>query len=118
MTTTELAKRHCRRWLAVLALAGFSASAGACSRTHLGADYGKSYTSWFAMQHARNETADSEPTKRALGSLDSQEASAISRNYRRTVGAQEATQGSMVMIGQTHGGTEGYVPPPSVPGGQ
>lgn len=120
MTTTELAKRHGRRWLAVLALAGFSASVGACSRTHLGGDYGKSYTAWFAMQHVRTEPADSEPTKRALTSLDSQEASAISKNYRRTVGGQEGQTpgGGMVMIGQAHGGSEGYVPPPSVPGGQ
>jgi hypothetical protein len=120
MTTKELAKRQCRRWLAVLALASLSASAGACSRAHLGGDYGKSYTAWFVMQHVRTEPADSEPTKRALTSLDSQEASAISKNYRRTVGGSEgqAPGGGMVMISQAHGGSEAYVPPPSGPGGQ
>ncbi len=118
MTTTHTFEGRARRWLIVLALAGFATFAGACDRAHLSSYYGQSYTAWFAMQHVRNEPADTEATKRALTSLDAQEAATISKNYRRAVGAQEGQgQGQMVMIGQSHGG-EAYTPPPSVPGGQ
>lgn len=120
MTTTNRFEGRARRWLIVLALAGFSTLAGACNRAHLDANYGQSFDAWFAMQHIRSEPANTEATKRALTSLDSQEASTISKNYRRTVGGQgESQQGQMVMIGQTHGGgVEAYTPPPSVPGSQ
>ena len=110
-----------RRWVVAIALLGLSGLAGACDRTHLGSAYGQSFNAWFAMQHVRSEPADSEPTRRALGSLDAQEAAAISKNYRRTVGGQSEGQGQgqMVMIGQAHtGGGDSYTPPPSVPGGQ
>jgi hypothetical protein len=114
-------EERARRWLVAIALLGLSTLAGACDRTHLGPAYGQSFNAWFAMQQVRSTPADSEPTKRALSSLDSQEASAISKNYRRTVGGQSEGQGQgqMVMIGQAHnGGTDSYTPPPSVPGGQ
>ena len=118
MTTTNRFEGRARRWLIVLALAGFSTFAGACDRAHLGANYGQSFNAWFAMQHVRSEPADTDATKRALVSLDAQEAATISKNYRRTVGGQDNQgTGQMVMIGQTHGG-EAYTPPPSVPGGQ
>jgi hypothetical protein len=113
-------EERARRWLAAIALLGLSTLAGACDRTHLGPAYGQSFNAWFAMQQVRSTPADSEPTRRALSSLDSQEAAAISKNYRRTVGGQsEAGQGQMVMIGQAHtGGGDSYTPPPSVPQGQ
>jgi len=113
-------EERARRWLVVVVLLGLSTLAGACDRTYLSPTYGQSFNAWFAMQHVRSQPADSEATKRALGSLDSQEAAAISKNYRRTVGGQtEGGQGQMVMIGQARGGgTESYTPPPSVPGGQ
>ncbi len=115
MTTTN----GSRLILLALALAATLGGA-ACNRAHLSPYYGKSYNAWFASQHVRTEPADSEPTRRALSSLDAQEAAAISKNYRRTVGGQDSqSQGQMVMIGQAHGGSsEGYTPPPSVPGGQ
>ena len=70
------------------------------------------------MQHVRSEPANTEATRRALTSLDAQEAATISKNYRRNVGGQDSQgQGQMVMSGQSHGG-ESYTPPPSVPGGQ
>jgi hypothetical protein len=119
MTTTNRFAGRARRWLILLALAGFSASAGACDRAHLSSYYGQSFNSWFAMQHVRNAPADTDATRRALTSLDSQEAATISKNYRRTVGGQgESQQGQMVMIGQHGGGVETYTPPPSVPGSQ
>ena len=114
-------EERARRWLAALALLGLSALAGACDRTHLGSAYGQSFNAWFAMQHVRSAPNDSEATKRALGSLDAQEATAISKSYRRTVGGQTegSGQGQMLMIGQGHtGGGDSYTPPPSVPQGQ
>ena len=102
----------------VLALGGFATFAGACDRAHLSSYYGQSYEAWFAMQHVRSQPADSEATKRALTSLDAQEAATISKNYRHAVGAAE-NQGQMVMVGQNRAGSiEAYTPPPSVPGGQ
>ena len=120
MTTTNTFERRARRWLTVLALAGFSTVAGACDRAHLSSYYGQSFNSWFAMQHVRSEPSNSEATKRALTSLDAQEAATISKNYRRNVGAAENQgQGQMVMVGQNRAGSvEAYTPPPSVPGGQ
>ena len=120
MTTTNTFEGRARRWLIVLGLAGFSTFAGACDRAHLSPYYGQSFNAWFAMQHVRSEPADTEATKRALTSLDAQEAATISKNYRRNVGAAEGQgQGQMVMIGGNRGGgLEAYTPPPSVPGGQ
>ncbi len=119
MTTTNRTRAP-KRWLALLALLGLPALAGACDRSHLSSYYGRSYATWFAAQHVRSTPADSEATKRALSSLDAQEAAAVSKNYRRAVGSdQQQGQGQMVMIGQGRSGTaEGYTPPPSVPGGQ
>ncbi|HXT99010.1 MAG TPA: hypothetical protein VN853_22105 [Polyangia bacterium] len=118
MTTTP-ARAAKFRWLALLAAAGFAVFAGAsCDRAHLSPYYGKSYAAWFNAQHIRTEPAQSEATKRALSSLDAQEAAAVSKNYRRVVGADAPQGGQMVMIGQRGGGPEGYTPPPSVPGGQ
>jgi hypothetical protein len=118
-TTPERAAKF--RWLALLAAAGFAVFAGAsCDRSHLSSYYGKSYAAWFNAQHIRTEPAQSEATKRALSSLDAQEAAAVSKNYRRVVGADTGQgQGQMVMIGQRGGGPEGYTPATaSVPGGQ
>jgi hypothetical protein len=120
MTTTNRSpQERARRWFVAMTLLGLSTLAGACDRTHLGSAYGQSFNAWFAMQHVHSSPGESEPTKRALGSLDAQEAAAISKNYRRTVGGQSEGQGQMVMIGQAHtGGGESYTPPPSVPQGQ
>lgn len=101
-----------------LALLGSPLLAGACSHQHLNPNYGMSYNAWFTAQHVRHEPSNSEATRRALGSLDAQEASSISKNYRKASGSSDvAGQGQMVMVGQSRGGMEGYIPPPSVPGG-
>ena len=119
MTTTNRFEGRARRWLILLALAGFATFAGACDRAHLGGNYGQSFNAWFAMQHVRSEPADTDASRRALTSLDAQEAATISKNYRRAVGGQgDSSQGQMVMIGQHGAGVESYTPPPSVPGGQ
>jgi len=104
-----------------MALAAASLFAGACDRAHLSSYYGTSYAAWFGMQQVQGVGAQSEPTRSALGSLDAQEAAAVSKNYRHNVGSDTGQgQGQMVMIGQTHtGGGEGYMPAASsVPGGQ
>ena len=108
-----------RSWLAALALVAPSLLGGACTHTHLSPNYGVSFNAWFTAQHVRHEPADSEATRRALSSLDAQEASSVSKNYRKnTSGQGDATgQGQMVMIGQTSGRNDPATPAPSVPNG-
>jgi hypothetical protein len=108
-----------RRWPLLLALAGLALGGAACDRGHLSSYYGTSFNTWFAMQHVRNTPADSEATKHALGHLDAQEATTVSKSYRKAFGGgqdQGTGQGQMVMIGQGGRNNEGYTPPPSVPG--
>jgi hypothetical protein len=112
-----------RKWrLQLAALAFFGSVAlggGGCTHAHLSPNYGVASNAWFSAQYVRTEPADSEATRRALGTLDAQEASSISKNYRRvSSGGQSdsAGQGQMVLIGQSHG-NEPYTPPPSVPSG-
>jgi hypothetical protein len=108
-----------RRWPLLLALAGFALGAGACDRGHLSSYYGQSFNTWFAMQRVHDTPTDSESTKRALTRLDAQEATTVSKSYRRAFGGgqdQAAGQGQMVMVGQGVHGNEPYTPPPSVPG--
>jgi len=118
-STTEKTISRRRGWLVALALLG--ASAG-CNRAHLSSYYGKSYAAWFGAQYVHTPTATSDAARRALTSLDAQEATAISKNYRKNVGGgqdQGQGQGQMVMIAQPRGGgMEAYTPPQSVPSGQ
>jgi hypothetical protein len=65
MTTTNRFAGRARRWLIVLALAGFATFGGACNRAHLSSYYGQSFNAWFAMQHVRSEPADTDATRRA-----------------------------------------------------
>lgn len=110
------------RGLWALLLAGVLGGGAGCARNHLSPDYGKAYAAWFDAQHIQTPTGTSDASRRALTSLDAQEAAAVSKNYRKTVGGQDSSgsgQGQMVMIGQSRNGTvEAYTPPPSVPNGQ
>ena len=118
--TTPIGKAHrkSRSWLIGLAVAGSALLASACNHSHLGDNYGVSYNAWFTAQHVRHEPSDSEPTKRALGGLDAQEAASVSKNYRKASGGADSVgQGQLLMNGQPRGGNEPYTPPPSVPGG-
>jgi len=120
-TTEKTISRLLGRLAALGLLAASMLSGGGCSRAHLSSYYGKSYAAWFSAQYIQTPTATSEAARRALTSLDAQEAAAISKNYRKTVGGQEGAQGQgqMVMIAQPRGGgMEAYTPPPSVPSGQ
>jgi len=112
-----------RRWprllVLALALAGFALGGAACDRGHLSSYYGTSFNTWFAMQRAHDTPAESESTKRALTRLDAQEATTVSKSYRRAFGGGQDTssgQGQMVMVGQGQRGNESYTPPPSVQG--
>ena len=95
---------------ALLALAGAATLGGACTHAHLSDNYGRSYAAWFNAQHIATPTGTSEPARRALSSLDSQEAAAISKNYRKTVGGQEGGAGAgadghdRAVAGGPHGG--------------
>ncbi len=120
-TTEKTISRSIGRLAAVGLLGASMLGAGGCSRAHLSSYYGKSYVAWFNAQVVQTPTATSDAAKRALTSLDAQEAAAVSKNYRKTVGGQDAAQGQgqMVMIAQPRGGgMEAYTPPPSVPSNQ
>jgi hypothetical protein len=110
-----------RRLLIALALV-LGAASGACSRPHLSRNYGQAYTAWFQVQHVNSKPPAPEQTRRFIEGLDAQEAALVSKNYRRAAagksGDDATTSGRLLMIGPSRGGNEGYVPPPSVPGGQ
>ena len=111
MTTT---KKH----LALLAVVVALLSAGACGRKHLGANYAQAYNEWFTAQHV-NKKSDPEAARQVIEGLDAQEASTITKSYRTaTAKGGEAGGGRLLMIGPQRGGTEAYIPPPSVPSGQ
>jgi hypothetical protein len=105
--------------LGLLAFAFAAAAAtGGCSRAHLSSNYGQSYAAWFSAQHVNAKPANAEAGRRIVESVDAQEASMVSKSYRRGVGrgTEDATGGRMLMIGPQRGGSDVYVPPPSVPG--
>jgi len=98
-----------------LAFVLLATSAGACGRAHLSSQFAQSYTAWFNVQHVRGK-ASPEETRRIIESLDAQEASSVSKNYRKGVSRGEETGVSrMLTIAAPRGGGGDYVPPPSVP---
>jgi hypothetical protein len=117
--TTRGRRRQFGPGLVALVLVGAATLGGGCNQAHLSPNYGLSFNAWFPAQYVRSQPADSEATHRALGSLDAQEAAAVSKNYRRaSAGGQGDAQSSeMLMVSQQRGGNEAYTPPPSVPGG-
>ena len=107
-----------RLWLLSMAFIGSAISLGGCGRAHLSGNYGQSYTAWFAAQQVSKKTPHPEESRRIIESLDAQEAGAVSKSYRRSASKGGEEAGSrMLMIGTTRpgGGSEGYMPPPSVP---
>ena len=93
-------------------------SMGACGRAHLSSQYAQSYTAWFTVQHAKAKPANPEETRRIIESLDAQEASSVSKSYRKGVARGDETGGSrLLMIGAQRGGggEAAYMPAPSVP---
>lgn len=91
-----------------------TATIGACSRAHLGSNYGQSYSAWFQAQHVTKKPANAEAARRIVESLDAGEAALVSKNYRKTVAKGEESSSRMLMIGPQRG--DAYVPQSSVPG--
>jgi hypothetical protein len=101
-----------------LAFIGAATSLAGCGRAHLSSNYGQSYTAWFATQTVNKKGTNPAESKRIIESLDAQEATAVSKTYRRGSSKSGDEGGSrMLMIGTSRpgGGSEGYMPPPSVP---
>ena len=89
---------------------------GACGQAHLSSQYAVSYAAWFGVQHAKAK-ASPEEQRRIIETLDSQEAGAVSKNYRRGVSrGEEAPRLLTIGASRQGGGVESYMPPPSVPG--
>ena len=88
--------------------------AGCADRVHLTAGYGRSYRAAFDQQPANPQAG---AKARPLPGLDAQEASAVSRNYRRSLVARETqtTDQGMLILTPPQQGAQPYLPPPSVP---
>ena len=109
---------------ALLAAAISAGATGCADRTYLTKSHGRAYNEAFGRQAVTPEPRKAwkwDPTE----GLDSQEAAAVARTYRRSLAGKEGggdpnAQHQMVLMGPATGGqqTGGYMPPPSVPGGQ
>lgn len=89
-----------------------------CGRAHLSSNYAQSTSAWFAAQRVKSKSTPEE-ARRVIERLDAQEATAVSKSYRKTVsrGDDSGAGSRLLMIGgQRSGGGEAYMPPPSVPG--
>jgi hypothetical protein len=91
-------------------------SLSACGQAHLSNQYAVSYAAWFNAQRTKAKPASAEETRRIIESLDAQEASSVSKNYRKGVSRGEDAP-RLLTIGTRPGaaGGESYMPPPSVP---
>ena len=83
---------------------------------HLSSQYAVSYAAWFNAQHAKAKPANPEEARRIIESMDAQEASAVSKTYRKGVSRGEDAP-RLLTIGTRPGaaGGESYMPPPSIP---
>lgn len=110
-----------RRALLFGALATFLV-AGCADRQHLTKSHGRAYSEAFNRQTVNPNppprTGRADPT---LG-LDSQEAAAVAKSYRRSLagkeGGSDGTTQPMVIMNSAGGQPSTYMPPPSVPGSQ
>ena len=92
-------------------------SLGGCGTAHLSSQYAASYAAWFTVQHAKAKPANPEEARRIIESLDAQEASSVSKSYRRAVSRGEEAP-RLLTVGTRSAGASGgetYMPPPSVP---
>ena len=107
--------------LATAALGG--AAAGCADRTYMTKSHGRAYNEAFGRQTVPPEPrkpGKEDPTQ----GLDSQEATAVAGTYRRSLAGKEGggdpnSQHQMVLVNPGANAQQGgYMPPPSVPGGQ
>ncbi|HEY5451287.1 MAG TPA: hypothetical protein VIQ54_21185 [Polyangia bacterium] len=101
--------KHTRRWLLSLTFI-VSATGLGCGRAHLSSHYAQSYVAWFTAQSVKPKS--SEEARKIIESLDAPEAAAVSKNYRKTRGGEDASGSRMLMIGapRSGGGPESYMP--------
>jgi hypothetical protein len=95
---------------------------GGCHHEHLSSSYGQAYAAWFSTQHVNHTPSNPEQARRVIEGLDAQEASMVSKSYRRASAKGDEGEGGgrLLMVSPNRGGNEGgpYIPPPSVPMGQ
>jgi hypothetical protein len=98
-------------------------SAGGCAdRTYLTKSHGRAYSEAFSRQAVEPEPRKKKGQDPTQG-LDSQEAAAIAGNYRHSLagkegGAEASNQHQLLLNPNVAASQGGYMPPPSVPGGQ
>ena len=107
-------------YCAALTLVLFSAvSLTACSdRAYLTKTHGRAYNEAFTRQQTIPDPNPRNP--KSLQGLDSQEAAAVARTYRRGLskdGASDASGAPIVITNPALGAPAPNMPPPSVPGG-
>lgn len=110
-----------RRPLALLlTLAATMLLGGACTQPHLSANFGRSHRSWFVAQHVNQKYQDPAAARPFIEGLDAAEASVVTKNYRTITSKGEGGSGQsrILMVAPPRTGSESYMPPPSVPGGQ
>jgi len=105
--------------LATLTLGG---AAGCADRTYLTKSHGRAYSEAFSRQAVEPEPRKNKGQDPTQG-LDSQEAAAIAGNYRHSLAGKEGgvdpnSQHQLVLTPGAAAAQGGYMPPPSVPGGQ
>jgi len=108
--------KKARLWLLSLAFIGSATAFGGCGRAHLSGHFGQSYAAWFATQQVYKKEPNPAASKKIIESLDAQEATAVSKTYRKSTSKSgDEGSGRMLMIGTSRpgGGSEGYMPPTS-----
>lgn len=98
------------------------AAAGCADRTYLTKSHGRAYSEAFSRQTVNPNPSPRPGHADATQGLDSQEAAAVAKSYRRSLagkeGASDATTQPMVIMNPGAAPSSSYMPPPSVPGGQ
>ena len=103
--------KQTKRWLLSLTFIVSATGLGACGTAHLSSHYAQAYTAWFTTQQVKKK--GTEDARKIIESLDAPEAAAVSRNYRKARGGEEAAGGGsrMLMIGAPRaGGADSYMP--------
>jgi hypothetical protein len=109
-------------WAGPLVLAALW-TGGCADRTYLTKSHGRAYSEAFGRQAVNPEPRPRSTRADATQGLDSQEAAAVAKSYRRSLSGREgsadtATQPMVIMNAAGAPQPSNYMPPPSVPGGQ
>ncbi len=107
--------------VAPLALLAGIVVAGCADRTYLTKSHGRAYSEAFGRQAVNPEPPPRGRHADATQGLDSQEAAAVAKSYRRSLSGREGTADGTqptVIMNPGAGQPTSYMPPPSVPAGQ